>query len=607
MLKFTELMVASTVFNAVIAGLKGDEFSPVDDIEEGFEEGENFGEDLLFAGKNIFEDWLDGYGDGVAFDPIYQMAAGIKQGIEEGGDDFWKIVGLGALRSVQNVAGDFASNFPLSNGFFGIMGADSDTLDTLFNGTYYQGGGAGSPALSTLSTAVKKTAKGELADALATLGKSFLLPFGGSQADKTIRGLYEYYNGATTDSAYERMLRDGVDFVKSGFGKNEVPNESEEQLKYLVEPTKENFIKSLLFGPASQSGANDAYYNTEWGLKPDAEETKEILAKKGYEERKTLFDEIVAVKQYKRGEDKRREAAADRYFEGDALGGELYALYKSGEDAAVPFRNIYTDHYITVDETEYTLDFSAEEAQEVSDELVGRLMQRFADMDSSPYFGELEDEEKVKFINAVAKLEKQYIAVEELYERGMISEDVYSAEERKYRQKIAEKEFSLYVDDPEAYRNYIAADMERQYLQYGENLTPETKKQVKKYSEYMKAREPDSVDIEMTRLYKESGEKMNVMGNPSGILKYEKDHVDYYIDMPDTQVYSFIHSLDSTVRSELNSLFSTQKYKNAEFKQKKKMIDSVKSKVRARIKKTLKARYKSVRVPDEFDEIVDLK
>ena len=73
-----------------------------------------------------------------------------------------------------------------------------------------------------------------------------------------------------------------------------------------------------------------------------------------------------------------------------------------------------------------------------------------------------------------------------------------------------------------------------------------------------------------------------------------------------TQVRALCDEVDKAVRSALYSLISKQTYKNAQAPEQKKMVDSVKRKVRDGIKDKYKARYKSVRVT-EFDKILAMK
>lgn len=73
-----QLYVASMAVNAVLAAIKSDEYDPLEEAKEGYEEN-----GLLGALMSVMEDYANGTGDPVAFDTIYDIVTGIYQGIEE--------------------------------------------------------------------------------------------------------------------------------------------------------------------------------------------------------------------------------------------------------------------------------------------------------------------------------------------------------------------------------------------------------------------------------------------------------------------------------------------------------------------------------------------
>ena len=584
--QFSKLMVMSTIVNTIIGALKNDEFNPEDDIEKGFSEGENVWERIGLSLKELGLDWVDGYGSGVAFDPIHDIASGIYQGISEG-EDPWEKAGLSMLRPMQNMAGDLISNHPLGTAALGIVGVDNETAKTLFNDKVYLSGGLGMPAASSVSGAVKKAAKGDLASAGAEAIKSFALPWGGSQLDKSVRGLFEFANGANTKNAYERMAgKDGT-------------------LKYLVEPSAENVLKSVLFGPSAFSGASDEYYNNP-ARKMSKEETDQVLSQTGYAARKATLEDLVNVHQYNQSKDARMEEAEKTFLNETEAGSVLYEMYQNGETDVVPYRNMPLDLKMTVDKVKYEKTISPDEATALSEELSDRLTERFRELDKAPEFEKLTVETREKVLSGFVDLERDYVKAEYFHENGDMTDENFAEYEMGYLRNIAKKERDLYVDSPESFVAYNAADVGKQYLQYGDNVTEETRRQVKKYVEHAQVREPDAVDMELLRLSNESGTDIDVFGNVSSVLSYSKDKQEYYIDMPDTEVYAFIDLVDRSCRAALAKVFNSGEYQRASVSAKKEIVAKVKREVRADIKEQYKRKYPSVKI-DMLDALTKIK
>lgn len=630
-LKFTEYAVACAVVNALIAGLKSDEFDPVDDVEEGLKKAQEeaggdvwkrAGLSLLRPVQELYGDWADGYGNGVGADFLHDVVSGLSQAKEEAGGDAYKRAGLSLLRPVQNIAGDVASNHPLSSAALGILGLDSGTTDFLFNGSVYNAGGAGMPAASTIANALKKLGKGEAAAASAEVLKSFALPWGGSQADKTVRGLYEFYNGATTKNAYERMWNEWARQRQDGYepGSEEAFKKRNGTLKYLVEPTGENFVKSALFGPSSFGGEQEAYYSDKT-RRMDEDETEKILSQDGYGPRKITFDEILAEHVYNAEKDDRKQQQADAFFDGkdveneqgpgvdlgdETAGSELYAMYLSGDKKAIPFRNIPLDLSVTIDEKKYEAHLAPEDAKKMEETLSNRLKERFEELDKSEKFSALSAKEKESVLNSFVGYEVTRVKAEHFLSVGDMTQEAFDAYDLSYRRSVAKKEREIYVNDEAAFVAYNAVNVEKQFVQYAPKVTGETRRQAKKYAEFAALREPDEVDLELLRVSNLTGSDINVGGNPSGILSYSYKKQSYRIDMPDTEVYALMDTVEQSCRAALKKEFQTARYKNADAVKKKDIIAAVKADVRKSVKEKYKKKYKSVKV-DKFEEIRNMK
>ena len=182
-----QLFIASAVINAVIAAIKSDEFDPVEEAEEGYEEGGVFG-----ALESVLKDYADGIGDPVAFDPIYDIATGIYQGIGEGVSVGEKI-GKAALRAGQNLLGDAVSNNPFSTVAMSALGVDSETSDFLFNGNVYTPGGAGMPLAGNVTRSLAEIVDEDYWSAAVAIAKGFV-PIG-TQIDRSFKGFYDYKKG----------------------------------------------------------------------------------------------------------------------------------------------------------------------------------------------------------------------------------------------------------------------------------------------------------------------------------------------------------------------------------------------------------------------------
>ncbi|GEM_PF-5658417 len=630
-LKFTEYAVACAVVNALIAGLKSDEFDPIDDVEEGLKKAQEeaggdvwkrAGLSVLRPVQELYGDWADGYGNGVGADFLHDVVSGLSQAKEEAGGDAYKRAGLSFLRPVQNLAGDVASNHPLSSAALGILGLDSGTTDFLFNGSVYNAGGAGMPAASTIANALKKLGKGEAAAASAEVLKSFALPWGGSQADKTVRGLYEFYNGATTKNAYERMWNEWARQRQDRYepGSEEAFKKRNGTLKYLVEPTGENFVKSALFGPSSFGGEQEAYYSDKT-RRMDEDETEKILSQDGHSPRKITFDEILAEHVYNAEKDDRKQQQADDFFDGkdvgneqgpgvdlgdETAGSELYAMYLSGDKKTIPFRNIPLDLSVTIDEKKYEAHLAPEDAKKMEETLSNRLKERFEELDRSEKFSALSVKEKESVLNSFVGYEVTRVKAEHFLEIGDMTQEAFDAYDLSYRRSVAKKEREIYVNDGAAFVAYNAVNVEKQFVQYAPKVTGETRRQAKKYAEFAALREPDEVDLELLRVSNLTGSDINVGGNPSGILSYSYKKQSFTIDMPDTEVYALMDTVEQSCRAALKKEFQTARYKNADAVKKKDIIAAVKADVRKSVKEKYKKKYKSIKV-DKFEEIRNMK
>ena len=611
--RYTRFLVFCSVMNALLAAIKGDGFNPVDDMEEGFEEAEEKeGFDKVVSGigyglKNIGEDYLDGYGDGVAYDPLGDIAQGIYEGLQEG-ESVGGDIGYSVMRSFQNLFGDYMSNNPFASAVIAVTGADEDVLDELTNGKLYTPAGAGSPVFSTLWTTAKEIIDGDYATAGKEVITDFVMPWGGSQLDKSVRGMYEYNTGySTTENAYERMAGKG--------GK----------LKYLIEPKYENFIKSLLFGTASFSEANDYYY-TKDQYKLSEDDTKEVLKEKDYKGRKTKFDEIVSWKRY---EDERKEALdkmeADYYGDNkdSALYDILYYTDDKGEkkrrDNVIPYGKFGKAIEITLDDRKIKGTITVEKAKEMN-KLMGERLEYWYDMlDESEDFAKLSEDNKASIVSAVYNIEKEYMVAQELYRQGVITDYEYQNYGYDYVIKCAEKLTDIdasvmqqYAEDaleewvndrenPEKFAKYNAANTAKLFLDNAYFMDEETRSEVERYYETESSREPDEVDKELARLSYETRSKMYVYGDPYGILSYTKNGVKYALKVPAEDIYGIFETADEQVRKNLAALIKKKSYQNASDEAKKKMVEDVRSKVRSALKKKYKAKYPAVKVEDAYD------
>ncbi len=577
-----QLYIASMVINAALAALKSDEFDPIEEAEEGFEDGGIFG-----ALESVLRDYADGTGDPVAFDPIYDIVTGIYQGVNEGEGAGGKVEKV-MQRTVQNIAGDYVSNNPFSSAAMGIVGIDSDTSDMLFNGKVYSPGGMGMPLASNVSTVFRELSQGDEGSAVAAAVKPFL-PLG-TQIDRSVKGMYDYHKGyATNEAVYERMAGEDGD------------------LKYLIEKTPGNFAKSLLFGPGAFSGESDAFYNDETRQFTEKEQA-EILSKSDYDSRKVTFDEILAGRVYDNEEEDRKTLVAEEFFRGDE-DSILYEIYSSGEDAALPYRNMGVSASFTDDKTDkkYKLKLSAKEAEKITDEMCTVIAKRFDRANESDVFSTMTREEQVKYLDGVKNAEYEFAKISALHDKGKMSDEDFFRFESNYKKCEAERDRALYVDDVSLYVEYNVADTVGQYASYTDvPISEEGYEQLRAWSEYASTREPDDVDKELMRLSNATDSSINVSGNPYGIINYTKNKVEYKISMPDNKIYALCDEVDKAVRSGLSKLFATTAYLNATAEVQKDMVASVKRKVRDKIRDSYKTRFKSIKI-DDFYKIVNMK
>ena len=470
----------------------------------------------------------------------------------------------------------------------GMVGFDNDASDLLFNGNVYVPGGMGMPLASSGAAVMRELGQGDYASAAAAAVKPFL-PLG-TQLDRSVKGVYDWTKGyATTESAYDRITG------------------QEGSLKYLIEKSPENFIKSILFGPGAFSGESDAYYNDKTRKFTDGEQAQ-ILSHSDYKSRKVTFDDILAMNEYDSERDERKQTTADKFFQGKE-GTVLHNLYISGEDAAVPYKNMAGESSFTDSKTgkKYTLKLSADDAKKLTGEVSDKIAERFNRANESDVFAVMSQEEQVKYLKSVADAEYKQAKVKALYESGQMEYGDYFRLESNYIEAEAKRDRALYIDDVSAYVTFNAADTVGQYIAYSDfPVSEKGYEQLSAWRDYSSIRKPDDVDKELMRLSNETGSDINVSGNLYGIINYTKNGVEYRIELPDNQVYALCDEVDKAVRSALLSLFATATYKNAAASVKKDMVSDMKSDVRARIKSKYKARYSSVKV-DDFDRIIAMK
>lgn len=593
-----QLYVASMVVNAVLAAIKSDEFDPLDEAKEGYEE-----DGVLGALVSVMEDYANGVGDPVAFDPIYDIASGIYQGVNEGASAGGK-VGQSVQRTVQNLAGDLVSNNPFSTAVMGAMGFDSDVTDMLFNGNMYMPGGMGMPLAGNVLTMLRELGQGDYASAAAATVKPFL-PLG-TQIDRSIKGIYDYTKGyATNEAAYERMTG------------------QEGNLKYLIEPGWRNLIKSALFGPGAYARESSTY-------KLNEDQTNEVLKEKDYQSRKTLFDEIIEWKQYDDGREDILEKRALEYYgeDEDSVLGKLlrYTDDKGKEkrrDNVVPYGRFKQGISITLDDRKFNGIISVEKAEEMN-AIMGERLEYWYDMlNESAEFSRLDDERKESIVNSIYNIESDHMVVQELYRQGVVPDYEYNNYGYDYVIKCAEKmseidasvmrqyaddaleEYVIDRDNAEKFAEYNAANTAAMFIKNAYFMDDDIKSEVQRYYQTESTREPDAVDKEIARLTYENRSKMYVYGNPSSIISYTKNGVKYALQVPAEDIYGIFESADTQVRRNLEKLMKDKDYINASDKDKKEMVESVRDSVRSKLRKRYKAMYPPVKVEDAYDRTID--
>ena len=324
---------------------------------------------------------------------------------------------------------------------------------------------------------------------------------------------------------------------------------------------------------------------------------------------------------YNAEKDDRKQAAANAFFdgkdtgsaqgpgidvEGEEAGSELYAMYLSGDKKTIPFRNIPLDLSVTIDEKKYEAHLAPEDAKKMEETLSNRLKERFEELDRSEKFSALSVKEKESVLNSFVGYEVTRVKAEHFLEIGDMTQEAFDAYDLSYRRNVAKKEREIYVNDEAAFVAYNAVNVEKQFVQYAPKVTGETRRQAKKYAEFAALREPDEVDLELLRVSNLTGSDINVGGNPSGILSYSYKKQSYRIDMPDTEVYALMDTVEQSCRAALKKEFQTARYKNADAVKKKDIIAAVKADVRKSVKEKYKKKYKSIKV-DKFEEIRNMK
>lgn len=624
-----ELYIASAIINSLIAAAKSDEYDPIEEFSKGY------AADGFFAGlRAVFDDYADGIGNPVAFDPIYDIVTGIYQGLSEGETDV-EAAGYAFLRSLQNLAGDVVSNNPFSNLLLALLQIEPDTTDAMFNNSVYVAGGAGMPLMGNVAKMIEEFKDGDYGAGLSIIPKS-LVPMG-TQLDRTVKGLYEYFTGySTTETAYDRMLGN------TG------------SLKYLIEPGFGNLMRSIFFGTAAWSGTASDFFDE--GLWLEDEEVEKVISQDGYDARKDVFDEIVDDKRHARRwgnyEKEAKEIAESigaEYYAGKE-GTPLYEVYasewgKNQENDAVPFKEFSETIKYSWDDVQYTNNITPELAVVMGSEYGERMKFWFDELNESELFANMDVEDRKEYLDTISGLEFNRVKVEWLHNIKRMPEKEYLEYVDYYNGKVVDAIESLSTweydkledevnkkyaiadaygldDDVDSYTGWSAVNASGMYMEYYDGtMGRDAYNEIVRYARDASNRKPDSVDQELFRVSRASGSKVNLTGNPYNVLSYSKNSVKYKIDIPTDKVYGLCQEVEGAMRSSIGSLISKPSYKNASAENQVKMIKSNQTSVRSRIKKKYKSMYPSVRVDailtggggasgrvsDLFDEILNMK
>ncbi len=201
---------------------------------------------LVSLGMNTLMKELTG--TGAVFDPFGDIIEGLLQGWkeEEEEENVLTKLGTGTKRATQNVAGDFLSNMSFGFAVTSFLDAISDDwATTLFNDSIYQSAGVNIPAFQSGIKVGRKVYERDWIGAAATLGTSFILPYGGNQLDKTIRGIGDVARGGNYQSNIYKEWSTG----------------ERGDMYYPIDKTAGNYIKAGVFGPSSLKANNEYWEN----------------------------------------------------------------------------------------------------------------------------------------------------------------------------------------------------------------------------------------------------------------------------------------------------------------------------------------------------------
>lgn len=357
---------------------------------------------VLYNIYNRFTEMLRG--SRVNFDPIAGFIEGVQQGIEEG-DNLLEQIGFSSLRALQNIAGD-----AISNSIWGPMiqtaGLISeDATRTLFNDSLYPARGVNVPALQSIGKSVEKGLKGDYVGAGAEIATSFVTPWGGKQLDKTVRGLSNFMQGGIYENDIYKQMSTG----ETG------------KLKYLVEPTPENFIKAVIMGPSSLKNSSaaktisnfetdrakiySAYYQ---GKDQDKLKGNDVLGYNRYSSVNSYlnnFDKMIAEApdtETRRSIMRMKNDVINSIQADEDLNSSLSEIFNETKDESImPFSNLKPEIAYSDGVTDANIQLSADEYRNYIATIEEKTITAYKDILKDSAFGKLSAEDKAKKLKSI--------------------------------------------------------------------------------------------------------------------------------------------------------------------------------------------------------------
>ncbi len=393
---------------------------------------------LLIVANGVGELFEKLLGTRPLFDPIDDFKKAFKRSNQEGKDFNFKSFVNALINGGVNTFNDFAEHRNFSWVYSMISSYLSDdplkSNDSIMTSV---------PLGSALANIVKTLVAGDYIGAGLEIGTNFLLPYGGGQVKKSVKGIADVALGGKYKNSATKILGGSP---RGG-------------LRYDIAQTPANYIRGALFGTSSLPESR-AYWDEK-----DAEKTINI-----FKEKENSFEKFQSS--FRKQKDEYHKALSRLQDE-------------TGNNNALPYAYIEESYvYESLNGETVTFELEPEERQKLQEDINKKLDSKFKDVCSSVSFKTTDDKGKMALLNNERK------KIVSAFENDIINAHKYDGFIKDYRAAHGDDAVMKVFDATKDYSILPTSEVGRikNYTLNGQDYSFElTDDDIKKYSEIMNA------------------------------------------------------------------------------------------------------------------------